>query len=298
MPGKWSQIRLYKEAKLDNELQRQRWCMSRGLVRDQQLCRTHRRACAIVEREGSLQLYCSRCNKWISCARSSILEDSCLSTGKVVMLAYSYAYMYSYKLARRACVFSDEDEEPSDATVARWYEIFRDRLIDVAPNLTDAEGPIGGPGMIVQVDEALIGRRKYNRGRVVPGTWVLGMIDSSGKLRLEVCADRTAATLSEIIQRNVHQGSIIHTDGWRAYRGLSELGYEHRTVNHSVEFVADDGTHTQAIESQWRALRRRFSPGGTRQEDIGDRLVEYIWRRRCELNRLDPFEELLEIIKA
>ena len=48
---------------------------------------------------------------------------------------------------------------------------------------------IGGPGFIVEIDEAKFGKWKYNRGRVVDGNWVLGGIyrdktyisDKSGK---------------------------------------------------------------------------------------------------------------------
>ena len=79
-----------------------------------------------------------------------------------------------------------------------------------------------------------------------------------------------------MIQWHVAAGSEVHTDGWLAYKGLGALGYHHWVVNHRVEFVAADGTHTQRIESQWRALRRRFSSGGLRHEDIGAHLVEYL----------------------
>lgn len=194
-------------------------------------------------------------------------------------------------------MFSSEDTELPNSTIARWFGVFRNSRIDPALELGGGRPPIGDPGMIVQVDETLIGRRKYNRGRVVSGTWVLGMIADDGALRLEICERRDAATLTEMIQRHVAAGSIVHTDGWRAYRGLSDLGYTHQVVNHSVEFVADDGAHTQAIESQWRSLRRRISPGGRRHDEIGDYLIEHIWRRKCRLEGRDPSADLIRHLK-
>ena len=32
-------------------------------------------------------------------------------------------------------------------------------------------------GKVVQVDESKVMKRKYNRGRFIEGTWLLGMVD-------------------------------------------------------------------------------------------------------------------------
>ncbi|XP_033226669.1 histone H4-like [Belonocnema kinseyi] len=38
------------------------------------------------------------------------------------------------------------------------------------------DGRLGGVGEVVEIDEYKIGRRKYERGRVMEGSWILGMI--------------------------------------------------------------------------------------------------------------------------
>ena len=38
----------------------------------------------------------------------------------------------------------------------------------------DHPAVIGGPGIEVEIDESKFGKRKYNRGRVVDGRWVIG----------------------------------------------------------------------------------------------------------------------------
>ena len=54
-------------------------------------------------------------------------------------------------------------------------------------------------------------------------------------------------------------GSIIHTDGWKAYNNIPTLsgGYTHMVVNHSKNFVNPlTGAHTQNVERMWREVKR------------------------------------------
>ena len=101
-------------------------------------------------------------------------------------------------------------------------------------------------GKIVEIDESKFGKRKYNRGRHVDGRWVIGGIErGSDNMVLQIAHSRDGRTLIPIIQANVQQGSIIHTDDWKAYRRLPRYGYTHHMVNHSENFVElTTGAHT------------------------------------------------------
>ena len=49
---------------------------------------------------------------------------------------------------------------------------------------------LGGPGQIVEVDEAKFGKRKFNRGQIVDGSWVYGGIErGTNRCFLAVCPD-------------------------------------------------------------------------------------------------------------
>ena len=51
---------------------------------------------------------------------------------------------------------------------------------------------------------------------------------------------RDAKTLLPIIQRNINTGSDIHSDKWRAYNRISELGFNHFKMKHKKNFVNPD----------------------------------------------------------
>lgn len=175
---------------------------------------------------------------------------------------------------------------------------------------------LGGPGKIVQIDESKFGRRKYNRGRQVEGHWVVGMIeDGRQDVVFRVVETRDKEVLHPFIQEHVLPGTTIHTDGWRGYYGLGELGYVHKQVKHSENFVgkyknylcssintlnitADDGTHTQRIESTWRPAKDWFRRRRVPSEQFADHLMEYLWRRLCRKSGRDPLEMLLDAVRA
>ena len=80
---------------------------------------------------------------------------------------------------------------------------------------------IGGPGVIVEVDEAKFGKRKDNRGHYVEGVWIFGGVERTEERKVFAVKvdDRSRATLTGIIQQHVLQGSIIYSDMWRGYSG-------------------------------------------------------------------------------
>jgi len=65
-----------------------------------------------------------------------------------------------------------------------------------------------------------------------------------------------AKKLNTLIRDTVDiDSTILITDQYRGYCHVSEF-MEHRTVNHSVWYVAADGSHTNNIESFWALLKR------------------------------------------
>ena len=89
--------------------------------------------------------------------------------------------------------------------------------------------------------------------------------------------------LLPIINSHVAPGTIIHSDEWRAYNHVSTLPNvcSHATVNHSVTFVAPNGTHTQHIESYWNWAKVKLKRmKGCQTEQIPSYLDEFMWCER------------------
>ena len=115
--------------------------------------------------------------------------------------------------------------------------------------LAERSEVVGGEGKTVQIDKSKIGKRKYYRGHMVDGQWVFGGIEEdSRKSFIITVEDRKEETLLAFIQKWIRPY-------WKGYINLEKHGYVHKTVNHSVEFVNDEGFHTNKIEGHWRQMK-------------------------------------------
>lgn len=122
-----------------------------------------------------------------------------------------------------------------------------------------------------------MGKRKYNRGRIINGQWVFGTVERvSGKMFIVPVKDRTNTTFIDIIKRRIAPGSIIHSDCWRALRNY---GYDHHVVNHSKNLVdPQTGVHTQNIERLWRDMRGAIPRFGIVKSHI-HYLAEFVFKK-------------------
>ena len=99
----------------------------------------------------------------------------------------------------------------------------------------------------VEVDETYVGGvevgRRGGRVRDSTKTIVVGAVEirgqGSGRVRLSVIEDLSAASLVGFLEQSVAPCSVVHTDGWGGYRPLANKGYDHRreTQGHAKNAV-------------------------------------------------------------
>uniref|UniRef100_A0A0M3INZ4 DDE_Tnp_IS1595 domain-containing protein n=1 Tax=Ascaris lumbricoides TaxID=6252 RepID=A0A0M3INZ4_ASCLU len=149
------------------------------------------------------------------------------------------------------------------------------------------QAPLGGPGKVVEVDESVFCRRKYNRGAVREHTWMFGAVErGTANAVLFKAPDRTRATLEALISRWIRPGTIVISDMWAAYNGLSALS-ELLQVNCSTNFahtVMHNGeslrVHTNTIEGLWSHAKRKFEEMlGTSKANFESYISEFMFRR-------------------
>jgi len=140
-------------------------------------------------------------------------------------------------------------------TVNRYLKLIRKRIAE----LCESETPFKGE---IEVDESYFGAKRIRgkRGRGAAGkTPVFGILQRQGKVYTEIVPDCAKATLQAIIRGKVSPESIIHSDKWRGYNGLVDIGYKkHYRVHHGTNEFARGKKHINGIESFWSYAKNRL----------------------------------------
>ena len=104
-------------------------------------------------------------------------------------------------------------------------------------------------------------------------------------------------TLLRVIRGHIAPSTIIHSDGWRGYDGLVDVGYrKHFRVQHHLNVFADSQTHINGIESFWSAAKTRLARRrGIRREYF------YLHLKECEFRfnyrRRNLYRVLLDLVR-
>lgn len=133
-------------------------------------------------------------------------------------------------------------------TVNRLLACLRERMAEAC----ELERPFSGT---VEVDESYFGPRRV-KGKAGRGagkeTPVFGIYKRNDKVYTEIVPDCSKAVLLAAIRGKVTLDSVIHSDGWRGYDGLVDVGYrKHLRVNHNANEFSSRmvrGNHINGIE--------------------------------------------------
>jgi transposase len=135
------------------------------------------------------------------------------------------------------------------------YQRIRSRLAQQCEQVS----PLGGE---LEADESYFGPRRIRglRGRGAgQKTVVFGLLKRGSNVYTEIVPNASKAILQAIIRGKADVASVIHTDRWRGYDGLVDVGFDkHFRVNHGQNEFARGNAHVNGIESFWSYAKRRL----------------------------------------
>jgi transposase-like protein len=115
----------------------------------------------------------------------------------------------------------------------------------------------------------------------------------SGRIRLAMIADNSAASIEAFVKANVKRGTTLLTDGHKSYPGLTGYRHDPRVVGKMAGHVVLPWIHRAF------SLLKRWSLGtyhGLRRKHVDTYLNEFVFRYNRRFYRHVSFETLLELI--
>ena len=114
---------------------------------------------------------------------------------------------------------------------------------------------------------------------------------------MQVVKDASTATLCGFVTDVVAPGGMVHTDGWNAYRRLSNLGYEHRPRTQRPGRVAADDLD-EILPRVHRVISNlktwlQGTHRGVSKEHLQVYLDEYVFRFNRRRTPMAAFQTLL-----
>jgi len=158
---------------------------------------------------------------------------------------------------------------------------------------------------VIQADECFIGGLNKNRhwDKKIPEsqgrsykdkTPVLGIMKTKGNIIAKVIPNTQGATIVPIIQNSIiKDASILVTDEWWAYKGLSSE-MPHVVINHGEKEYQRGAFNTNSIEGFWSQLKRTIR--GTHIHVSREHLQKYVDEVAFRYMNKDKQDQMFEII--
>jgi transposase-like protein len=157
----------------------------------------------------------------------------------------------------------------------------------------------------IEVDESLVGgvKKGGKRGRGSAKSIVVIAVEimepsGFGRVRMRHIPDASSASLLPFVCDVAYPDSVVHTDGWSGYNGLSERGFAHEIT---VQSSSDDPAHVSmpGVHRVSSLLKRWIlgtHQGAVVPEHLQSYLEEFTFRfnRRKSRSRGLVFRRLLE----
>lgn len=137
-----------------------------------------------------------------------------------------------------------------------WFLCHR---IREAMDQANDTGPLGGPGKVIESDEAFVGGFKKKRlsGKVAPKKKVLTLVEREGRARSFHITNIDHRNVRAALVTNVDRQSTLMTDEARWYMNVGREFAQHGSTLHALrEFSRGNGVHSNTAENFFSILKR------------------------------------------
>jgi transposase-like protein len=156
----------------------------------------------------------------------------------------------------------------------------------------------------IEVDECYIGapeEEMHGRGTTDKALVVVAVEEngsSIGRIRFRQIQNASAPTLNHFLQDSVTLGSVIHTDGWKGYRKVGSIGFEHEVtvLKGRKEEASELLPHVHLVISLLKRWLMGTHQGAVSHKHLDYYLDEFAFRfnRRKSMNRGKLFYRLVQ----
>lgn len=197
---------------------------------------------------------CAKCKRQFSVRVGTIFEDS------KVPLQKWFAAIYLITSHKKGISSLQLHRDLGVTQKTAWFLLHRVRH---SLGLNIGSDKLSG---VIEADETFIGGSEKNKhkSKQTAGTQgrsaktktpVVGIIERGGELRALKVPDTKGYSLRPFIVDNVDFGSVLNTDEWHGYRGLSRV-FKHKFVKHNEGQYVNGSIHTNTMEGFWSLLKR------------------------------------------
>lgn len=212
-------------------------------------CRENERITKLTSKTARPGLHlCNACRKQFTVTVGTIMEDSKIPLTKWLM---AYALINGSKKG-----FSAHQLHRSLGITYKsaWFLAHR-----IRETMQDDGEPLGGPGMIIESDEAIVGGFKKKRlsGRVAPKKKIVTLVERGGAARSFHITHIDHTNVRHALVTNAHRSSVLMTDDARFYNNIGrEFAGHHTTLHSNREFAKPGGIHSNSAENFFSIFKR------------------------------------------
>ena len=188
-------------------------------------------------------------------------------------------------------------------TVNRYFMLFRESIYWHQMNLKNQFfGEIKMDESYFEAKRVQGKSGKLKRGRGTQKQPVFGIFERNGRVYTEMIPDCKKVTLQKIIRGKVSLESELHTDSWRGYSGLVDVGFDkYFRVKHGenefVKYKKRIKIHINGIEGFWSFTKRRLAKFNGTKKNFHLHLKECEWRWK-QNDEEKMIRELTKIVKG